>query len=205
MKEFFQQQRPQNGLSYDEYKADWQEQKDQPKNELGRDERKMLHYLRYNWKRAKATEAAYSPSDELTAAVTSIDDPQLWMVITEPWCGDSAFNLPVIEAAAEANDQIKLRILHRDENLDIMDQYLTGESRSIPKLVAFSENGSERFQWGPRPKAGQKVFDRLKEEGHDKMEIVQQLIEWYEDGGYQHVDEELTIAITEPEASTARS
>lgn len=203
MKDFLQQQRPQNGFTYDEYKADWQEQKDRPMDELDRDDRKMMHYLRYNWTRAEATEEAYSPSDALTEAVTSVDDAQLWMVITEPWCGDSAFNLPVIHAAAEQNDQITLRILHRDENLDIMDQYLTGESRSIPKLVAFSDDGSEAFQWGPRPEAGQNLFNRLKEEGRDKMEIVQELIAWYEDGGYQHVDEELTSAITEREASTA--
>lgn len=203
MKDFIQQQRPQNGFSYDEYKADWQEQKDRPMNELDREERKMMHYLRYNWKRSEATEEAYSPSDELAAAVASIDEPQLWMVITEPWCGDSAFGLPVIHTAAQQSDQITLRILHRDENLDIMDQYLTGGSRSIPTLVAFSEDGSEAFQWGPRPEAGQTLFDRLKEQGRDKTEIVQELIEWYEDGGYQHVDKELTAAITEHEPSAA--
>jgi hypothetical protein len=84
-----------------------------------------------------------------------------------------------------------------------MDQYLTGGSRSIPKLVAFTDDGSEAFQWGPRPEAGQNVFDRLKEEGRDKMEIVQELIEWYEEGGYEYVDEELAAAITEREPSTA--
>ncbi len=202
MKDFLQQQRPQNGLSYDEYKADWEEQKDRPIRELDREDRKTMHYLRYNWKRAEATEEAYSPSDALTAAVATMDEPQLWMVITEPWCGDSAFNLPVIHAAAQTSDQITLRILHRDENLDIMDQYLTGGSRSIPKLVAFADDASETFQWGPRPAAGQNLFDRLKEEGRDKMEIVEELIEWYADGGYRHVDEELTAAITEREPST---
>jgi hypothetical protein len=88
-----------------------------------------------------------------------------------------------------------LRILHRDDNLDIMDQYLTGGSRSIPKLVAFSQEGSERFQWGPRPDEGQRLFDHLKEQGRDKMEIVEELISWYEDGGYENVDEELVETI----------
>lgn len=195
MTDFFQQQRPHNGRTYTEYKQHWQEQKDRSMRELDSDERKMMHYLRYNWKRAQATEEAYAPSETLTEAAASIEESQLWMVITEPWCGDSAFNLPVIQAAAEQNEQITLRILHRDENLDIMDQYLTGGSRSIPKLVAFSADGEERFTWGPRPDAGQEVFDRLKENGHDKMEIVQKLIAWYEDGGYRHVDHELAEAI----------
>jgi len=195
MTEFFQKRRPHNGRTYTEYKQHWQQQKDRSIAELDREERKMMHYLRYNWERAGTTESAYAPSDALADAAASIEAPQLWMVITEPWCGDSAFSLPVIQAAAEQNDKITLRILHRDENLDIMDQYLTGGSRSIPKLVAFSVDGEEHFSWGPRPDAGQEVFDRLKENGHEKMEIVQKLIAWYEDGGYRHVDEELTETI----------
>lgn len=195
MKDFFEQKRPHNGFSYAEYKEAWREGKDRSAGDLDRDERKMLHYLRYNWERSLAVENEFDISDNLRSAVDDIDEPQLWMVITEPWCGDSAFCLPVIRAAAERSDQVTLRILHRDDNLDIMDQYLTGGSRSIPKLVAFSQEGSERFQWGPRPDEGQRLFDHLKEQGRDKMEIVEELISWYEDGGYENVDEELVETI----------
>jgi hypothetical protein len=82
-----------------------------------------------------------------------------------------------------------------------MDQYLTGGSRSIPKLVAFSADGDQRFTWGPRPEEGQRVFDTLKEQGHDKMEIVQELVAWYEDGGYEHVDTELASVISSETAA----
>ena len=195
MKDFFEQKRPHNGFSYAEYKEAWREGKDRSAGDLDRDERKMLHYLRYNWERSLAVENEFDVSDNLRSAVEGIDEPQLWMAITEPWCGDSAFCLPVIRAAAERSDEVTLRVLHRDDNLDIMDQYLTGGSRSIPKLVAFSQEGSERFQWGPRPDEGQRLFDHLKEQGRDKMEIVEELISWYEDGGYENVDEELVETI----------
>jgi len=195
MKDFFEQRRPHNGHTYREYKKDWREQKSRSMAELDAEDRKTMHYLRYNWERAERVENEYDVSDELAEAVQSLSGSQLWMVITEPWCGDSAFCLPVIVRAAELNEEISVRILHRDDHLDIMDQYLTGGSRSIPKLVAFSEDGAELFQWGPRPDEAQALFDRLKDQGFDKMNIVEELIGWYEEGGYRHVDEELRAAI----------
>ena len=130
MKEFFEQRRPHDGLTYDQYLAYWQEQMDRSMKDLDRDERKMMHYYRYNWERSEQVMAEYEPSDALREAVQAIDEPQLWMVITEPWCGDSAFNLPVVVQAAELHDDVEVRILLRDDHLDVMDQYLTGGSRS---------------------------------------------------------------------------
>lgn len=74
---------------------------------------------------------------------------QIWYVITEAWCGDAAQNLPWIKKIADylGND---LRLILRDENLEIMDQFLTNGGRSIPKLVAL-KNDAILFTWGPRP------------------------------------------------------
>ena len=45
-----------------------------------------------------------------------------------------------------------LRILARDQNLDIMDAHLTnGTSRSIPVVILLDEDYRERAWWGPRP------------------------------------------------------
>ena len=70
-----------------------------------------------------------------------IDHPQLWMVLTEPWCGDSAQCLPCLDILAEIHAYITMRFLLRDDNLDIMDHYLTDGKRSIPLLVAFDPEG----------------------------------------------------------------
>ena len=118
MKEFFEQRRPHDGLTYDQYLAYWQEQMDRSMKDLDRDERKMMHYYRYNWERSEQVMAEYEPSDALREAVQAIDEPQLWMVITEPWCGDSAFNLPVVVQAAELHDDVEVRILLRDDHPD---------------------------------------------------------------------------------------
>ena len=200
MPDFFDERRPHNGLSYADYRADWQNRKDASLDDPSPEERKMHHYLNYNWERQAHVHDAYTPSDDLQDAVESLDAPQLWMVLTEPWCGDSAFLLPIIAEAAAHSDQVTLRILPRDENLDIMDQYLTGGSRSIPKLVAFSSDGDEQFAWGPRPATARERFDTLRSEHDDKMAAIEGLIEHYEDGGWREADTELaqTLRTAQP-------
>jgi hypothetical protein len=192
MSDFFADERPHDGLRYDEYRDEWKSQiQDPPSDGADASERRMHHFLTYNWDRQAQVHEAYEPSASLRTVVDAIDVPQLWMVLTEPWCGDSAFLLPVIAEAAALSDRVSLRILLRDDNLDIMDQYLTGGSRSIPKLVAFSEEGEELFTWGPRPQAAARQFEALKEEYDDKMKLIDEFLDHYEEGGWHDADGEL--------------
>jgi hypothetical protein len=184
-----------NGLSYDAYRAHWREQKAESPAGKDPDERKMIHYLNYNWERQAHVHEQYTPSDDLAAAVTALDAPQTWMVLTEPWCGDSAFLLPVIAEAAALTDALTLRILLRDDHLDVMDQYLTGGSRSIPKLVALSPEGEEQFTWGPRPSGARQYFETLRGQFDDKHEMIGTFIQHYEDGGWTEADAELAAAV----------
>jgi hypothetical protein len=195
MPDFFDDRRPHEGLSYDAYREHWREQKDRSIEGSDPDDRKLHHYLNYNWERQTHVHDEYTPSDELRAAVEAIDEPQLWMVITEPWCGDSAFLLPVIAEAAALSDDVTLRLLLRDENLDVMDQYLTDGSRSIPKLVAFDPEGAERFVWGPRPESARARFAELRERHDDKQTQIAGLVEHYEDGAWREADAELAAAL----------
>lgn len=195
MKDFFAERRPHDGLRYDEYREEWKEQTTVSPASLDPSDRQTLHYLNANWERQAHVHDVYSPSEPLREAAASIDEPQLWMVLTEPWCGDSAFLLPVIAETAALNDAITFRILYRDDNLDIMDQYLTDGSRSIPTLVAFSEEGEELFTWGPRPEGARQTFEELRNRYDDKMEVIEGLIAHYEDGGWREADEELTAAL----------
>lgn len=198
MKDFFKERRPHDGLTYEAYLSTWEaEAKVAPESGLTKEERKLLHYVRLNYDRTLQVHEEYEPSEALREAMAAIDEPQLWMVLTETWCGDSAYCLPVIAEAARLSENVELRLLPRDENLDIMDQYLTGASRSIPKLVAFSGEGEERFTWGARPEEAQRLFEERRAEGKPKREIIPELLEWYARGGWQQVDEELAETITE--------
>jgi hypothetical protein len=204
MKAFFEANRPHDGLTYEEYLTRWEREQDAaPTAAMSKKERKMLHYKKYNYQRTQAVHDAYAPSDALRGALKALDAPQLWMVLTEPWCGDSAYNLPVIAEAADVADAVTLRILYRDQNLDIMDQYLTDGGRSIPKLVAFHENGQELFTWGPRPGDLQAFRQQLIAQDVSGKDVVQRLLDRYEEGAWQQVDDELVAALQSAEAISA--
>jgi hypothetical protein len=118
----------------------------------------------------------------LHTLISQINRKQKWLLISESWCGDSAQCVPVIAKMAELNKNILLEIIFRDEHLDLMDNFLTNGSRSIPKLICIDEKtDSINFIWGPRPKAIQDRVSELKknfpEITHD--ELVKNIHLWY--------------------------
>ena len=115
----------------------------------------------------------------MSALLARLPDGMTWLVLTEPWCGDSAQCLPCLVTMADQQPHISLYLVLRDDNLDLMDQYLTDGKRSIPRLVAFDADGQELFQWGPRPAAAQEVFAAAKAEGLAKPEILERLHLFY--------------------------
>jgi hypothetical protein len=69
-------------------------------------------------------------------------------------------------------------IILRDENLDIIDQYLTNGSRSIPKVICLDQQQQERFVWGPRPATIQQVVTDCKAEGITDHSILVERIQY---------------------------
>ena len=66
------------------------------------------------------------------------------LVITEDWCGASLASLPFVVKLAEGMPGIEMRIFLRDENPDLMDQFLkSGLYRSIPVFAFFDEHMNE--------------------------------------------------------------
>lgn len=174
-------QRILHGLTYKEFMEISVKKIEETNDEmLNEDEKKLYNFSKLNLHRINRIEKTYNVSDQICEQITKITEPQTWMVLTEDWCGDSAQNLPYIAKISECNKNITLRILQRDKNLDIMDQYLTNDnSRSIPKLVAFDKDGIELFQWGPRPAEAQQLVIDLKASGMPKNEYTEKLHLWY--------------------------
>jgi hypothetical protein len=79
--------------------------------------------------------------------------PGTWhlLVLSEEWCGDAVNTVPVVAKLAALSPNLELRVLARDENLDLMDLHLTGTSRSIPIVILLDAEYRERAWWGPRP------------------------------------------------------
>ncbi|QKY69768.1 thioredoxin family protein [Lentibacillus sp. CBA3610] len=84
------------------------------------------------------------------------------IILTEDWCGDAMLNIPImLRMAEQANMPVKF--LPRDQNLELMDQYLTnGKSRSIPIFIFIDEAGNEVAKWGPRAEKIQQFVDESR-------------------------------------------
>lgn len=75
------------------------------------------------------------------------------LILAEDWCGDVIANLPIFGKLAQAaGGAFNVRIFKRDQNLDLMDQYLyQGQFRSIPAVVFFDDKMAELGRWWERP------------------------------------------------------
>ncbi|MBN1302599.1 MAG: thioredoxin family protein [Melioribacteraceae bacterium] len=147
--------------------------------DLHNGEKVYYEYSRLNVHRTNRIHKTYTVSENLAKIIFSITSKQTWLIITEGWCGDSAQNLPYLSKMTELSPYIDLRIIERDKYPDIIDRYLTNGNRSIPKLIAFDEDGNELFQWGPRPDDAQQLIKLWKSEGLEKNEFNEKLHLWY--------------------------
>lgn len=123
-------ERFEQGLTYDEYRAQ----------------------MTRNQDRFVATEEGVTFNADDLAYFANLEEPVNLLAIAEDWCGDVIANLPVVGKLAEESGKINLRVFLRDENLDIMDQYLkAGQFRSIPVFVLFDQEFNELGYWIERP------------------------------------------------------
>ena len=119
-----------------------------------------------------------------SVAIESFSKKQIhetWLVITEYWCGDAAHNLPFVQMLADYNPTIEVRYLFRDENLDLMDDYLSPTGgRSIPIVIRMNTSTqTEIGSWGPRPEKAQALFLELKNAEMSQQERINSLQKWY--------------------------
>jgi len=145
----------------------------------------MFGYGKLNRQRMSRLEKTIELSDDVINAARNISRKETWLIITEGWCGDAAQNIPVIEKIAAESDKIETLYVLRDENLDLMDQFLTKGARAIPKLIMLDADTLEVLAtWGSRPAAAQELRDSLYASGVEKADISEKLQRWYnEDHG----------------------
>lgn len=92
--------------------------------------------------RAALARAAATPPDP--RILERLGRPRRVLVITEDWCGTSLVYVPIVAGLVAGDTGIDLRVFLRDENPDIMDQYLKrGLYRSIPVFAFFDEEMNE--------------------------------------------------------------
>lgn len=140
----------------------------------------LLNYSILNDRRMKRLDKTIKLTENTIAKTKALKEPQTWLVITEGWCGDAAQNLPVINKIAALNEKIHLKLVLRDENLELMDEFLTNGGRSIPKLVALDADNNVLNSWGPRPTvATNMVADYKAAHGSLDAQFKEDLQVWY--------------------------
>jgi hypothetical protein len=140
----------------------------------------LAQYTKLNQARMRRLFKTSELNESLLETALNVKANWIWLILTEAWCGDAAQNIPTIEKIALENDRIKTLYLLRDENLELMDKYLTGGARAIPKLICLdAETFGEIGTWGSRPQAAYNLFYNLKEQGLEKSEIIEKIHRWY--------------------------
>ena len=153
-----------------------------------------LAYTRMSLQRMVRWNKTSKVSEKLEQLIRTINQPQVWLVITEAWCGDGAQSIPHLAKLADLNPLITLKIVFRDEHPDLMDAYLTNGNRSIPKLVAVTADlQQELFTWGPKPKY---LLDRLaafkrNSGGLTYLEFLEEIHLWYAKNKQKDLESEI--------------
>ncbi|RSK37543.1 thioredoxin family protein [Hymenobacter metallilatus] len=141
----------------------------------------LTAYARLNIQRMERLDKKAELMPEMQQALNNLTHNYEWVVLTEGWCGDAAQIVPVLEKIAQASHgRLRTRYLLRDENLDLMDRYLTNGSRSIPKLlILHADTLTEVATWGPRPNEAQNLLLELKAAGATHEEYAEKIHGWY--------------------------
>ena len=179
-------------LSYNEYRDLVSDLLSQGKSTGPNQSDDLLNYSKLNDKRMKRLDKTVKLTKETLAKIKDVKEPQTWLVLTEGWCGDAAQNIPVINKIAEENPNINFKLVLRDENLELMDAFLTNGGRSIPKLIALNKENEVINTWGPRPTTATKmVVDYKEKHGSLDADFKTDLQVWYNKNKGENTQEDI--------------
>ena len=141
----------------------------------------LINYTMLNDRRMKRWDKTVKVSDEIKTKIEGFNKKITWLVITESWCGDAAHIMPVINKVVELNDNIDYKVVLRDENDTLMNQFLTNGGKAIPKLIMIdNETNTVVDTYGPRPTVATNLVNDYKtEHGMLTPEFKEDLQRWY--------------------------
>ena len=156
-------------------------------------------YIPINKQRVKRLRKALAKDGlrgDLKAAAAGLQAGSRMLVLNEFWCGDGAQILPVHEALeAEAAGKLEVRVLLRDQNVDVMDLFLTNGGRAIPKTVLLDAGMNVLGTWGPRPEEAMALVRRIKADPAIAHTYSQEVHKWYTADKQQNIQAELAVLL----------
>ncbi len=119
------------GMSYEEAKTKL------PRN---------LPQIEANEARIKLSEADLAPWRNLTQAYNVL------VLVIDP-CPDVYTNLPILHKIAQESGKLDLSIFMRDDNKDLMSQFMNGPYESVPVFAFYDQDFNLRSVFIERPKS----------------------------------------------------
>lgn len=192
-----------NSMSYQEYK-DLVKQLTAENSTTGDVKTEALaEYTKLNDKRMKRWDKTVKVSQKIQDQIAAFEGKATWLILTESWCGDAAHIMPVMNKIAELNKNINFKVVLRDENDDLMNQFLTNGGKSIPKLIMIDDELEEVVNtFGPRPSEATQLVNDYKE-AHGKLtpEFKEDLQGWYNKNKGQNIIDDLAKMLCELQPS----
>ncbi len=182
-----------NSYSYEEYRTLVSDLLKESKSTGHQQSEALTNYSMLNDRRMKRLDKTLKIDPSIENTFSKMEANITWLVLTEGWCGDAAQSLPVINKLAKMNDGINLRIISRDDNDELMNNFLTNGGKSIPKLIAYNNQSKEVVDsWGPRPSIATKmVHDYKAEHGSLDPQFKEDLQVWYNKDKGRNIAEDL--------------
>lgn len=82
------------------------------------------------------------------------------LIISEAWCGDASATVPALVNFFEGHNEVKIFL--RDSDSNLIEQFLTNGTQSIPKVIILDKEFKVKNSWGPRPKFGHDLLLKYK-------------------------------------------
>lgn len=171
----------QNSCNYAEYRAKVTQLLSEGKSSGNEQSEDLLHYSQLNEVRMNRLDKTLAVPEDVKNSLGNLNKKYIWLVLAEGWCGDAAQLLPIMHKMDEVAAAIDLRIVFRDENDPLMQEFLTNGGRSIPKLIIVNADNHEVLAaWGPRPEGATRLIKEFKAKfGVVNEEAKTELQKWY--------------------------
>lgn len=180
------------GISYEKYREEISSLLKEGKVTGNEQSEDLLKYSELNEARMNRLEKTIVVFPNVEEKLKKLTQSYTWLVIAEGWCGDAAQIVPIISKMANVTDKIDLKIVFRDENEPLMQDFLTNGARAIPVVIILDNNKNYIAHWGPRPTdAKQLILDYKKQNGVVDEPAKIALQKWYLNDKGKQIQEEI--------------
>lgn len=152
-----------NSYTYKDYRNKVSKLLEEGKSTGNEQSEALTHYSELNEVRMNRLEKTIVLTEAVKDQLSQLQSNYIWLVLSEGWCGDAAQLLPIMNRMAEFSENIDFRVVLRDENESLMNQFLTNGGKSIPKLLILdAATKTVIADWGPRPAGATKLIQDYK-------------------------------------------